>query len=832
MGDNARHARGGSGAAAGPTAAADARGGVPIRRTLRGQGTLRDVRTGESTRADAPKQTGGIVRRPLDLLAVLLGAALLALVLLAVAVTAEPRHVEEAAELRALLPQPLLNLAAGLANATVLLLGGATVVERLIHRAYRHVVRALTAAALGYGATVALNAVLAALTKGALPDALSASTGGGVASSPLHAYLAAVVSYAGAARPFPLPKVAGAVAAGITAIAAAVLLSGYTTALSLLLTLLVGVVCAALAAYSVGVGAPAPAVERIVRELTRFDLEPLSLVPAGEDSEGNQRFTAETVNRRLDVALLTADTANGVWKRLFRRLALRDPAAPPVLLGLRSRVEHTALLEYAAGAAGAAAPRLLGVGELAPTTAVLVREHVRARPLADLDDTDLDDAFLDGVWDELKLLHRHRIAHRNIGTRTVAQRPDGRSMFTGLSTGSVAAGPWAASLDSAALVTTLALRVGAARAVASAVRATGVTAVAATLPFLQSAGLPPALRRALRADRGLLGQIRAEIIRIAPDAPARPARLERMSPRTVVSVTAATGVSLILAYQLTDVDWRTISNPDPVWTAGALLLSLLCMFAPALALIGFAPVRLPLGGAVLAQYAASFVRIATPAGVGALAVNTRYLTRAGATVAQAVSAVGVSQFAGLVVHVSLLVLSASLAGTGYRGDFTPSPPFLIVVGVLSVLAAAVLVVPPVRRTVVGRVRPHFGGVLPQLLDLLQQPHRLALGMGGTVMLTACLVLCLYASVAAFGGTPELASVAVVFLAGSAIGSAAPSPGGLGAVEAALIGGLTAVAGVPAAIALSGVLLFRVCTFWLPVLPGWVAFQRLQRREAI
>jgi uncharacterized protein (TIRG00374 family) len=74
-------------------------------------------------------------------------------------------------------------------------------------------------------------------------------------------------------------------------------------------------------------------------------------------------------------------------------------------------------------------------------------------------------------------------------------------------------------------------------------------------------------------------------------------------------------------------------------------------------------------------------------------------------------------------------------------------------------------------------------------------------------------------------------VAVVFLTGNALGSAAPTPGGLGAVELALSGGLT-VAGLPAETATSAVLLFRLLTFWLPVLPGWAAFAYLQRREML
>ena len=83
------------------------------------------------------------------------------------------------------------------------------------------------------------------------------------------------------------------------------------------------------------------------------------------------------------------------------------------------------------------------------------------------------------------------------------------------------------------------------------------------------------------------------------------------------------------------------------------------------------------------------------------------------------------------------------------------------------------------------------------------------------MLTLCYILCLDTCVRAFGGSLALTSAAVVYLTGSALGSLVPTPGGLGAVEAALSAGLTAT-GLAAATAVSAVLLFRLLTFWLPV----------------
>jgi uncharacterized protein (TIRG00374 family) len=99
------------------------------------------------------------------------------------------------------------------------------------------------------------------------------------------------------------------------------------------------------------------------------------------------------------------------------------------------------------------------------------------------------------------------------------------------------------------------------------------------------------------------------------------------------------------------------------------------------------------------------------------------------------------------------------------------------------------------------------------------------------MLSAAYIACLTVCVAAFGGPVPVARIAVVYLTGSAIGSIFPTPGGVGAVETALIAGLTA-AGVHYAAAINAVLLFRMLTFWLPVPAGWAALKVLERDGAL
>ena len=76
---------------------------------------------------------------------------------------------------------------------------------------------------------------------------------------------------------------------------------------------------------------------------------------------------------------------------------------------------------------------------------------------------------------------------------------------------------------------------------------------------------------------------------------------------------------------------------------------------------------------------------------------------------------------------------------------------------------------------------------------------------------------------------SLVVIGAVYLASAALAAAAPTPGGLGAIESALIAGLTGV-GMQAGPAVSAVLLYRLTTYWLPILPGWLSWRFLQRRE--
>ena len=197
------------------------------------------------------------------------------------------------------------------------------------------------------------------------------------------------------------------------------------------------------------------------------------------------------------------------------------------------------------------------------------------------------------------------------------------------------------------------------------------------------------------------------------------------------------------------------------------------------------------------------------------------------------SGVGLNTLAGLVGHITLVGIFVIWAGRDAFGSIDlPDPEwFLIGIGIAGALFLVGLAIPMVRSMMARRLMPILSKSFDGVTAVLRRPGKVALLLGGSMLVTVSYLTPLYFSIAAFGGGLDFATVGAVFLVGSAIAQAAPTPGGLGAVEAALIAGLVA-AGLDNTVAVPGVFLYRLSTFWVPILPGWLAFQWLETNDYV
>ena len=116
------------------------------------------------------------------------------------------------------------------------------------------------------------------------------------------------------------------------------------------------------------------------------------------------------------------------------------------------------------------------------------------------------------------------------------------------------------------------------------------------------------------------------------------------------------------------------------------------------------------------------------------------------------------------------------------------------------------------------------------IAFVRNPRRGGLAVLGAVGFWAANIAILWASFEAFGVEPDLAVLVQGFFVGM-VGNLFPfAPGGVGAVDAGMIGAFV-LFGLPSAEVFAAVLVYRLIAFWLPIPPGIVAFLQLRRTAA-
>lgn len=770
------------------------------------------------------------VRRPLDLARFVVALAITAgIVLIAYFATDTAAGLDSDLESGAsLLPSPLvlaLNIVGGLGTLGLPI---AVAVTLIVRRRLRQLFDALVALFIGIVLLTGVSWAISSIDAPALLIALAGSTSPSAATTtPILGGLVAFVTVARAMDRRPWNVLTVVVIGSLVTVS---LLSGGITFAGVGVSLAVGWAVGLLTRYVAGTQTARPSGLEIASALDRGGL-PITVLQASELTARGRRYLATTrAGGRVIVTVLDRDMEGaGLVKAIWTSLRLRDDSTAGAF-NMRRSLDHAALMSYAAQAAGAPQPRLLLATEVGPDSVLLAHELLDGVRFTELDE--VTDTDLLGAWRALRTLQQNQLTHRSLTAEHLLRAEDGSVWLIGGDTGSIAASDVAQRIDTAELLTTLALLTDVERAVRTGQSVLGPQGLARALPALQPVAMSRGARAAIRRRKDVMVALRDALVELRPGANDEQINFERFRPRTLVMIIIGTIAGYVLLSQLAQVDLvGLLRTADWGWMAAAFALSILTYFGAAWSLSGFVPERLRLHRTVLAQVAGDFATLVSPPTIGAIAINVRFLQKSGLHPAIAAASVGVSQVMAFVFHILLLLGFGIAAGT--QTDLTFDPPRIAVVAVVAVLILllALLAVPAVRRLISKRVGPLLKEVGPRLVTVAQRPLKLLEGIGGILLLNLAYIGVLYACVRAFDGSMNLAVVAVVYLAGATIGQAAPTPGGLGAVEAALAAGLTA-GGLDAGLAVSSVLLYRLITFWIPTIPGYWAFNWLTRKGAL
>lgn len=570
------------------------------------------------------------------------------------------------------------------------------------------------------------------------------------------------------------------------------------------------------------------------------DTGPVPVVVAGRTDDG---IGVPAVTATGDVPVDVRVVDEQLWRldavrRGLRRLRLRgvgddSPFGSPVRV-----VANEATSALVAGGRGVRVPTVLALAVGREGEGLLATEHLVGTRFDELPAERLTDELLDAAWRQLAALQDCAVAVRELTLDHFLLTEDGQVAVVDLGPSEPAAAPGVLAGDVAELLLTTSMVVGAERAVAAAHRVLGaerlVPALGRMVPDAWSAPARAALKGHPDARSSLVSALSDDL------GVERPAfeNVQRFRPRTLLLGATLAVAVYALAPQLADLPQlvHTVRTADWRWLPAVLAASALTYLGAALGLAGGTPGRVPLGESVGVALSASFVATFAPPGVGQVGLNIRYLQKRGFPTPVAASASAAKEAAVLVAHLLLLVTAAVWAGSAraLTGELSRLPSPLVIAaavgGTLAVLGIAAAV-PNVRRLLRERVAPAVRASADAMRPLLTDPGKLAALVAGVALVPAGYAVCLYLSVRAFGVHTPFVAVALVSLTAGAVATAAPTPGGVGAVEAVLLAALTGV-GVPSGSALAAVVLYRVATFWLPILPGFAAFRIFTARGVL
>jgi uncharacterized protein (TIRG00374 family) len=304
----------------------------------------------------------------------------------------------------------------------------------------------------------------------------------------------------------------------------------------------------------------------------------------------------------------------------------------------------------------------------------------------------------------------------------------------------------------------------------------------------------------------------------------------RPKKRTLVEFGILLVAAAVLLPQLKSfsASWQYLTDSNIYWTAGAVLFMLLTIIFATLVFVSLVPGKLPIKRTWLIQMATYFTNRLLPSGLGGIGFNALYLVKqAKLTKTDAAVYAGANNLIGFVAFAICIGLSTLVSGSHISINL---PLGKIAIG-LFVLAVVVgitsLAVKGVQKKVFGLIGHLFG----MALTMARHPKRVVCAVAFSIGITISYAAVLWATTRSVGVHLSILDIFIAFIAGNTALTVSPTPGGIGAVEAAITAVIVS-SGVATPLALASVLLFRLVSYWLPIAPGFVAYKIATKRSYV
>ena len=657
--------------------------------------------------------------------------------------------------------------------------------------------------------------------------------------------IALFMAVATAALPYLARGVQRLIEIFIALVALASAVGGHGLPLNVLGSLAIGWGATALVRLTFGSPLGLPSTDDVRLLLTELGIRSSHVRPARRQVWGVAKFEAteicgEDSSGRLGIAVYGRDAADARLLTKAGRFLLYRDSGPSLTITRLQQVEHEAYVTMRAGQAGVAVPEIVEAGIAGPAKdALLVSRPPAGTALSEADPAAISDVMLDDLYRQLLTLRRVRIAHGAIsGDALLVDPADQTVVLADFRNASASASPDRLDRDMAGAMAATAVAVGAERAADAAARCLTPQLLEGALRQLQKPALDPALGRSLRGKRGLLEDVRQRAAQAKSIDVPKLVEPRRVSWPTLIMMVGTLIGGWALIGVLIDVSksFDTVIGADWLWVVVAFVLSQLAYVASAVEGIGSVSGPLPFGRTVALEVAKSFSALA--GGTAAVfATRVRFYQKQGYDTPVALSSGAIMATSSWIAKGVLLLISLPFAWGAIHFEVTPesggdSKLVWIILAVVVLVALAVgliLAVPRLRRLAAEKARPKVRDIWGNLKGIASSPYKLVLLLGGSFAQELFVAMALSVSLRAFDDHLSLPVLIVVIMLAAMLGGVAPTPGGLGVVEAGMILGLTA-AGVSEADATAAVFIQRLFSSYLPPIWGWATLVWMRKRE--
>ena len=272
---------------------------------------------------------------------------------------------------------------------------------------------------------------------------------------------------------------------------------------------------------------------------------------------------------------------------------------------------------------------------------------------------------------------------------------------------------------------------------------------------------------------------------------------------------------------------KEISQADPVWLLVSIAAHLGSVLAAAAVYwqISLNPTKY--FNLAVAQASSLFTARVTPAGVGGVATMGRVLQMSGHNAAELGAVLSTNAIVTFLGNVSITIFALILSGRSVVDGFKiPKIIFLIPV-FLAIAIAIVYFVGSLRQKVVSFIKD----LIKTLARYRHKKRGLAIGFFFGLLTTIGYMIALWAAGQSVGVSLSFVAAIVTISLGTLGASATPLPGGVVGAEATLALTMTQF-GVPPEKALAVAFIYRFITYWLPILPGYIATQYALRKKIL